>query len=50
MLCVNSDGHVFSEMGIFDHALDFMKPYGLENFNIVNRTLESTLEFLGLEE
>ena len=50
MLCVNSDGHVFSEMGVFDHALDYMKPYGLENFNIVNRTFESTLEFLGLEK
>lgn len=50
MLAVNSDGHVFSEMGEFDLAIEFMKPYGLDSFNIVNRTFESTLEFLGLEE
>ncbi len=50
LLCVNSDGHMFNEMGSFEHALEFMKPYGPDSFNIVNRTLESTLSFLGLEE
>jgi len=50
MLAVNSDGHVYSEMGEFNAAIEFMKPYGIESLNIVNRTLESTLEFLGLEE
>ena len=46
----NLDGHVFSEIGEFGCALGFMEPFGLDNFTIVNRTLESTLEFLGLGE
>ena len=50
MLAVNSDGHMFNEMGVFDLALDFMKPYGIKDAQVVNRTMESTLEFLGLEE
>jgi len=50
MLCVNSDGHMFNEMGNFDRALAFLERYGVENLTIVNTTLESTLEFLGLEE
>ena len=50
MLAINSDGHVFSEMGEFYAAIEFMKPFGVNNFNIVNRSFESTLEFLGLEE
>lgn len=50
MLAVNSDGHVFNEMAEFAHSIEFLKPYGLENLNIVNRTFESTLEFLGIEE
>jgi putative hydrolase len=49
-IAVNSDGHVFSEIGEFGCALGFMEPFGLDNFTIVNRTLESTLEFLGLGE
>ena len=49
MLAVNSDGHVFSEMAEYGLAMEFLKPYGIENFTIVNRTFESTLEFLGLE-
>jgi len=48
-IAVNSDGHVFNEIGEFSHALDFLKPYGLDRFTIVNRTLESTLEFLRLD-
>ena len=48
-LAVNSDGHVFHEMAKFDLAVKFMEPYGIDSLNIVNRTLESTLEFLGLE-
>ena len=48
-LSVNSDGHVFNEMGDFDLAEKFMEPYGPGSLNIVNRTLESTLAFLGLE-
>ncbi|MHB9029163.1 MAG: hypothetical protein ACYC9O_10360 [Candidatus Latescibacterota bacterium] len=47
---VNSDGHVFNEMGEFEQALAFFEPFGLDRFRLVNRTLESTLEFLGLEE
>jgi len=50
LVCVNSDGHIFNEMAEFDLALEFMKQHGLENFTIVNRTRESTLKFLGLEE
>ncbi len=50
MLAVNSDGHVFNEMGEFGLAVEFMKPYGIESLNIVNLTLESTLKFLGLKK
>jgi len=49
-LAVNSDGHLFNEMGRFDLALDFMERVGMEHFTVVNRTLESTLAFLGLGE
>ena len=49
-LMVNSDGHVFTEMGEYERALEFLAPYGIDNFNLVNRTLESTLAFLGLSE
>lgn len=49
-LMVNSDGHVFTEMGEYELALKCLEPYGIDNFRIVNRTLESTLEFLGLEK
>jgi len=37
-------------MGEFDQALSFLEPFGVDRFRLVNRTLESTLEFLGLEE
>ncbi len=50
LVSVDSDGHLFHEMGRFDLALGFMERLGMENFTVVNRTLESTLEFLGLEE
>ncbi len=40
----------YHEMGEFDLAETFMEPYGIDSLNIVNRTLESTLEFLELEE
>ena len=49
LLAVNSDGHVFSEMGNFTASLDFLEPFGMNNLNIVNRTLEKTLSFLGLD-
>lgn len=49
-LMVNSDGHVFTEMGEYERALGFLEPYGIDNFRLVNRTLESTLAFLGLSE
>ena len=49
MLTVNSDGHVFTEMGNFTASLDFLEPFGMNNLNIVNRTLEETLSFLGLD-
>ena len=48
-LMVNSDGHVFSEMAEYERALALLEPHGLDSFRIVNRTLESTLAFLGLE-
>ena len=50
MLCVNSDGHMFNEMGTYNLALKFMESYGIDSFNIINRTLENTLAFLELEE
>ena len=50
MLCVNSDGHLFHEMGSYNLALKFIESYGVENLNIINRTLKSTCAFLGLEE
>ena len=49
MLAVNSDGHVFSEMAEYGFAVEFLKAYGLDNLNIVNRSLESTLKFLELD-
>ena len=49
-LMINSDGHMFNEMGEYEQALEFLEPYGAGRFRIVNRTLESTLEFLGLEK
>jgi putative hydrolase len=49
LLAVNSDGHVFTEMGEFDCAITYMEPFRLESFNIVNRTLESSAAFLGVE-
>lgn len=48
-IAVNSDGHVFNEVGEFDYALKAMEPFGTDSFNIVNRNLESTLRFLGIE-
>lgn len=49
-LTVDSDGHVLSEMGDFTEAERVMTPYGAADLNIVNRTMESTLVFLGLEK
>lgn len=48
MIAVNSDGHMFNEFGVFDEALAALEPYGLDRLNIVNRSCESTLAFLGL--
>lgn len=48
-LAVNSDGHVLTEMGVFDLALSQIEPLGFDSFDIVNRTMESTLSFLGLD-
>ena len=49
LLAVNSDGHVFSEMGEFALALDAVEAFDIPPEQIVNRSLESTLAFLGLE-
>jgi putative hydrolase len=49
-LMINSDGHMFTEMGEFEQAMEFFENYDLDQFNVVNRTLKSTLEFLGLEK
>ncbi|MCE5252209.1 hypothetical protein LLG96_18560 [bacterium] len=48
-LAVNSDGHVFTEMGDFALAAAFLEPFGPDSLTIVNRTLESTAEFLGVD-
>ncbi len=48
-LMVNSDGHVFSEMAEYERALALLESHGIDSFNIVNRTLESTLAFLDLD-
>ncbi len=48
-LMVNSDGHVFSEMAEFERALALLEPHGIDSFTIVNRTIESTLAFLGID-
>jgi len=50
LIMVNSDGHTYPEMGESELAIKAMEPFGIENFTIVNQTLESTLDFLGLEE
>lgn len=47
-LAVTSDGHVFSEMGSFDHALSFLAQFPVDERLIVNRSLASTLDFLGI--
>ncbi len=47
MLAVNSDGHMFNEIGVFDDALTALEPFGLDRLNIINRSYESTLAFLG---
>ncbi|MFC1606403.1 hypothetical protein ACFL47_00410 [Candidatus Latescibacterota bacterium] len=49
MLAVNSDGHVFSEMGNFKNAISFLRQFDTDRLNIVNRSLESTYEFLNLD-
>ncbi len=50
LLSVDSDGHIFHEIAYFEQAVDFLKDYDHGKLRIVNRTLESTLEFLGLED
>ena len=49
MLTVDSDGHMFNEIGAFDAALAALEPYGIPPEQVMNRTMESTLAFLGLE-
>jgi putative hydrolase len=49
-LMINSDGHVFTEMGEYERALDVIEPFGADRLRIVNRTLAGTLAFLGLEK
>jgi putative hydrolase len=48
-IVVNSDGHLFNEVGEFGCAIAAIEQFGPDRLNIVNRTLESTLRFLGLE-
>ena len=48
-LTVDSDGHMFNEIGTFDSALAALEPYGIPPEQVMNRTMESTLAFLGLE-
>ena len=50
-ISIDSDGHMFNEIARFNLALDVIDQHGGPGaFDIVNRTLESTLAFLGLEE
>jgi putative hydrolase len=48
LIAVNSDGHIFNEMGEFGLALEALDKFGgADKFRIVNRTRESLEEFLG---
>lgn len=49
LLAVNSDAHISQQVGVFDSALNLVAEVGIPNERIVNRTLESTLEFLDLK-
>lgn len=49
-ISVDSDGHMINEVGEFSLALEELKRFGVDESLIVNRTMESTLAFLGLEE
>jgi len=50
LLSLDSDGHIFHEIGYFEQAIDFLDDYDIEKLTIVNKTLESTLAFLGLDD
>lgn len=48
-VAVGSDAHIAQGVGEFDNALRALADAGIEPAQIINRTLESTLTFLGLE-
>ncbi len=47
-LAVCSDAHICQQVGEFDSALKLVREIGIHPERIVNRTLESTLDFLDL--
>ncbi len=49
-LAIGSDAHIAAGVGHFGDALKALEEAGVGYEQIVNRTLESTLEFLGLNE
>jgi putative hydrolase len=49
-IAVNSDGHVYNEMGGTALAANAIRANDANTFNIVNETYESTCSFLGLSK
>lgn len=48
-VALGSDAHIADGVGVFDDALATLLEAGIQPEQVVNRTLESTLAFLGLE-
>ncbi len=46
---INSDAHIAQTVGELDAALQVVREAGVEWEQVVNRSMESTLQFLGLE-
>ncbi|MFO7982625.1 MAG: phosphatase [Desulfuromonadales bacterium] len=49
-VAIGSDAHIAASVGLFGDALKALEEAGVRYEQIVNRTLESTLAFLGLDE
>jgi len=45
-LCVGSDAHDATLVGVFDRALELLDEMDFDDENIVNRDTESVLDFL----
>lgn len=48
-VCIGSDAHIAQGVGEFDDGLQALQQAGVALTQVVNRTLETTLEFFGLE-